>query len=101
MTSSERRREAALAKIRREEVERQVEAKLRLKKQEIQIQSMKGQLDLHVVVEVSRQKLAEATIEEAEYRKKRLKFVNFVVADRNWQWPFRRTKRRKTGQEVG
>ena len=44
MTSSERRREAALAKIRREEVERQVEAKLRLKKQEIQIQSMKGQL---------------------------------------------------------
>ena len=46
MTSSERRREAALAKISREEVERQVEAKLRLKKQEIQIQSMKGQLDL-------------------------------------------------------
>ena len=67
MTSSERRREAALAKIRREEVERQVEAKLRLKKQEIQIQSMKGQLDLDVVVEESRQKLAEATIEEAEY----------------------------------
>ena len=67
MTSSERRREAALAKIRREESERQVEAKLRLKKQEIQIQSMKGQLDLDVVVEVSRQKLAEATIEEAEY----------------------------------
>ena len=66
-TSSERRREAALAKIRREEVERQVEAKLRLKKQEIQIQSMKGQLDLDVVVEESRQKLAEATIEEAEY----------------------------------
>ena len=50
MTSSERRREAVLAKIRREEVERQVEAKLRLKKQEIQIQSMKGQLDLNVVV---------------------------------------------------
>ena len=69
MTSSERRREAALAKIRREEVERQVEAKLRLKKQEIQIQSMKGQLDLDVVVEESRQKLAEATIEEAEYLK--------------------------------
>ena len=67
ITSSERRREAALAKIRREEVERQVEAKLRLKKQEIQIQSMKGQLDLDVVVEESRQKLAEATIEEAEY----------------------------------
>ena len=67
MTSSERRREAALAEIRREEVERQVKAKLRLKKQEIQIQSMKGQLDLDVVVEESRQKLAEATIEEAEY----------------------------------
>ena len=67
MTSGERRREAALAKIRREETERQVEAKLRLKKQEIQIQSMKGQLDLDVVVEESRQKLAEATIEEAEY----------------------------------
>ena len=50
MTSSERRREAVLAKIRREEVERQVEAKLRLKKQEIQIQSMKCQLDLDVVV---------------------------------------------------
>ena len=32
MTSSERRREAALAKIRREEVERQAEAKLRLTK---------------------------------------------------------------------
>ena len=65
MTSSERRREAA--KIRCEEVERQAEAKLRLKKQEIQIQSMKGQLELHVVVEESSQKLAEATIEEFEY----------------------------------
>ena len=96
MISSERRREAALAKIRREEVERQVEAKLRLKKQEIQIQSMKGQLDLDVVVEESRQKLAGATIWKTP-----LKFVNFVVADRNWQWPFRRTKRRKTGQEFG
>ena len=67
MTSSERRREAALAKIRREEVKRQAEAKLRLKKQEIQIQSMKGQLELDVVVEDSRRKLAKATIEEAEY----------------------------------
>ena len=67
MTSSERLREAALAKIRREEVERQAEAKLRLKKQEIQIQSKKGQLELDVVVEESRQKLAEATIEDAEY----------------------------------
>ena len=66
VTSSERRREAALAKIRREEVERQAEVKLRLKKQEIQIQSMKGQLDLDVVAEESRQKLAEATIEEDE-----------------------------------
>ena len=66
MTSSERRKEAALAKVGREEVERQAEAKLRLKKQEIQIQSMKGQLDLDKVVEESRQKLAEATIEEAE-----------------------------------
>ena len=66
---SERRRKAALAKIKREEVERQAEAKLRLKKQEIKIQSMKGQLDLDVVVEESRQKLAEATIEEAEYLK--------------------------------
>ena len=46
MTSSERRREAGLAKIKREEVERQAEAKLRLKKQEIQIQSMKGQVEL-------------------------------------------------------
>ena len=42
MTLSERQREAALAKIRREEVERQVQATLRLKKQEIQIQSMEG-----------------------------------------------------------
>ena len=67
MTSSERRREAALAKIRSEEVERQAEAKLRLKKQDIQIQSMKGQLELEIVVEESRQKLAKATIEEAEY----------------------------------
>ena len=67
MTSSERRREADLAKIRREEVERQAEAKLRLKKQEIQNQSMKGQLELDVVVEESRQKLAEATNEDAEY----------------------------------
>ena len=67
MTSSERLREAALAKIRREEVKRQAEAKLRLKKQEIQIQSMKGQLELDVVVEDSRRKLAKATIEEAEY----------------------------------
>ena len=40
-----------------------------MKKQEIQIQSMKGQLDVDVVVEESRQKLAEATIEEAEYLK--------------------------------
>ena len=38
-----------------------------MKKQEIQIQSIKGQLDLDVVVEESRQKLAEAIIEEAEY----------------------------------
>ena len=67
MTSSERPREAALAKIRCEEVERQAEAKLRLKKQEIQIRSMKGQLEFDVVVEESRHKLAEATIEEAEY----------------------------------
>ena len=67
MDSSERRREAAVAKIRREKVEHQAEAKLRLKKQEIQIQSMKGQLELDVVVEESRQKLAEATIEKAEY----------------------------------
>ena len=37
MISTERRREAALVKIRREEFERQAEAKLRLKKQEIQI----------------------------------------------------------------
>ena len=37
MTSSARRREAALAKIRGEEIERQVEAKLRLKKREIHI----------------------------------------------------------------
>ena len=65
--TSERRREAALAKIRRKEVERQAEANLRLKKQEIQNQSMKGQLELDVVVEESRLKLAEATIEEAEY----------------------------------
>ena len=41
MTWSERRRDAAFAKIRREEVERHVEAKPRLRKQEIQIQSMK------------------------------------------------------------
>ena len=66
-TSSECRREVAVAKIRREEIERQAEANLRLKKQEIQIQSMKGQLELDVVVEENRQKLAEATIEEAEY----------------------------------
>ena len=49
MTSIERRREAALAKIRRVEVEREAEAKLRLKKQEIQLHSMKGQLELDVV----------------------------------------------------
>ena len=67
MISSERRREATIAKIKREEVERQAEVKLRLKKQEIQIQSRKGQLELYVIVEESRQKLAEATIEEAEY----------------------------------
>ena len=64
MTPIECRKEAALAKIRREEVERQAEAKLRLKKQEIQIQWMKGQLELDVVLEESRQKLAEATIED-------------------------------------
>ena len=67
MTSSESRREAAFAKIRREEVDRQAEAKLRFKKQEIQIPSTKGQLELDVIVEESRQKLAEATIEEAKY----------------------------------
>ena len=67
MLSSERRREAALAKIRCEEIERQAEAKLRLKKQAIQIQWMKGQLELDVIVEKSRQKLAEATLDETEY----------------------------------
>ena len=67
MNSSERQIEEAFAKFRGEEVERQAEAKLRLKKQQIQIQSMKGQLEFDVVVEKSRQKLAKATIEEAEY----------------------------------
>ena len=67
MTSSERRREAALAKIRREEVEHQAEFKLRSKNQEIKIQSIKGQVELDVVVEESRQKLAEAIIEDAEH----------------------------------
>ena len=67
MACSERRREAALTKIRGEEVEHQAEAKLRLKKQVIQIQSMKGQFGLDVVEEENRQKLAEATIEKAEY----------------------------------
>ena len=67
MTSSERRRETALAKNRLEEIECQAEAKLCLKKQEIQNQSMKGQPELDVVVGESRQKLAEVTIEEAEY----------------------------------
>ena len=64
MTSIECQKEAALAKIRREEVECQAEAKLRLKKQEIQIQWMKGQLELDVVLEESRQKLAEATTKD-------------------------------------
>ena len=61
------RREAALGKTRREEVERQAEAELRLKKQEIQLQSTKDQLELDVVVEEIRQKLTKANIEEAEY----------------------------------
>ena len=67
MTSSERRIKAALAKVRREEIERQTEAKLRLKKQKIQLQSMKSQLELVVVVKENRQKPAEATIKEADF----------------------------------
>ena len=58
MTSSKRQREAALSKIRREEFERQVVATLCLKKQEIQLQSMKGHLELDVVEEESRRKSA-------------------------------------------
>ena len=43
--TSKKRREAALAEIRRELVECQTEAELRLKKQEIQLQWMKSQLE--------------------------------------------------------
>ena len=50
MTSSERRREAALAKIGGNEVEHQTDPKLCFEKQEIQLQSMKFQLELEVVV---------------------------------------------------
>ena len=86
MTSSERRREAALAKIRREEVELQAEAKLCLKMQEIQLLSTKGQLELVVVVEESCQKLVEAIIElskKLNIWKTLLKSVGFGVAGRN------------------
>ena len=62
MTSSERRRETALGTVRREEVERQTEAKLSLKKLKIQLQSMKSQLEFNVVLDESHQKLAKATI---------------------------------------
>ena len=43
---------------------------------------MQGQLELYVVVEESRQKLAKATIEEAEKLRTLLKSVGFVVARR-------------------
>ena len=77
MISSKRRKEAALAKMRREEVERQAEAKLRLKTQQIQLQSIKGQLELDVVVEESRQKLAEELSKKLNIKKTLLKLVGF------------------------
>ena len=67
MTSSERRREAAHAKIGRKEVKHQAYPKLCFKKPEIQLQSMKFQLKLDVAVEEWRQKLVEAFIEQAEH----------------------------------
>ena len=41
--------------------------KLYFRKQEIQLQSLKFHLELDVAVEECRQKLVEATIEQAEY----------------------------------
>ena len=51
MTPSERQREVAFAKFRRDKIERQAEAYLRLKKQAIQLQSMKVQFKIDVVAE--------------------------------------------------
>ena len=56
MTSIERRRETALAKVRPEEIERQTEAKRSIKV-----------CEFNVFLEESHQKLAEAIIEEADY----------------------------------
>ena len=101
MTSTERRKQAALAKIRHEEDERQAEAKLRSKKQEIQIQSMKGQLELDVVVEESRQKLAEATIEEAGYLEDASEICGLCRSMSKLAMAVQENQRRKTEQEVG
>ena len=103
MTSSERRRETALGTVRREEVERQTEAKLSLKKLKIQLQSMKSQLEFNVVLDESHQKLAKATIiwKTPISWRTLLKSMPFVVEGWNWQWPFRTSKRSKTGQELG
>ena len=58
-TSSQRKKELLLTKIRREEIERKSEAALRL-------QETKSRLVLLEMEEIKRQRLAEATMEEAE-----------------------------------
>ena len=58
-TSSQRKRDLALAKMRREEVERQSEAALRL-------QEVKNRLALEEVEELNRQKVAQAKMDELE-----------------------------------
>ena len=58
-TSSQRKKELLLTKIRREEIERKSEAALRL-------QETKSRLVLLEMEEINRQRLAEATMEEAE-----------------------------------
>ena len=60
---------------------------------------MDGQLELDVVVEKGRKN--QATIEEIEYLEDDAVIKGLRRSSRNWQWPFRGIKRRKTGLKIG
>ena len=62
---------------------------------------MTGQLECDMDAEESRQKLAEATIEEADYLEDASEISGLRRSRSKLAKAFRRTKWRMTGQEVG
>ncbi len=65
-TSSRRRKEARLATLRREEIERQNAANIRLAEQKFYIEQQKHRVDLEAIEEENQRRLAEARLLELE-----------------------------------